>query len=268
MCDLGKHCAWLASHSPSGVGRVVRQLGITYKRGREYVHSPDPDYVAKRQFIADLLEQLRQAPGRLILLFGDEVTIYRQPTLTRAYEAVGRLIQPLARLSYRRNVADRVLGVVEATSGRVLTKRLDHVTAQQFVTFLIELVLAYPLAERLYLVVDNWPVHVHPDVLCALEPQISPFAYHRPAHWSTEPTAWAREEYQGLQLPVQLILLPSYASWLNPIEKLWRKLRQEVLHLHRLADDDAGRRKAVDDFFAPFASGSADLLREVGLAPK
>jgi transposase len=246
---------------------VLRQLGIASKRGREHVHSPDPEYVAKRQYIAALLEQVRQAPGRLVLLFGDEVTIARQPTLARAYEAVGRAVQPLARLSYRRNAGDRILGVLEATSGRVLTARLKQVTAPAFVAFLIELVRQYPAAERLYVVVDNWPVHVHPDVLCALEPQRAPFAYHRPAHWSTDPSARAVQEYGHLHLPVQLVLLPSYASWLNPIEKLWRKLRQEVLHLHRLADDDVARRQAVDAFFAQFAVGSADLLREVGLTP-
>ena len=40
----------------------------------------------------------------------------------------------------------------------------------------------------------------------------------------------------GWQLPIQLVPLPTYASWCNPIEKLWRQLRQELLHLHRFAD--------------------------------
>ncbi|MGQ9628202.1 MAG: transposase [Anaerolineae bacterium] len=34
-----------------------------------------------------------------------------------------------------------------------------------------------------------------------------------------------------------MLCLPTYASWFNPIEKLWRWLKQDVLHLHRLNED-------------------------------
>ncbi len=51
----------------------------------------------------------------------------------------------------------------------------------------------------------------------------------------------------------------------NPIEKLWRKLRQEVTHLHRCADDLTALRKHVDQFLEQFAQGSPELLRYVGL---
>ncbi len=59
--------------------------------------------------------------------------------------------------------------------------------------------------------------------------------------------------------------LPTYASWANPIEKLWRWLRQDLLHLHRLAGDLAGLRAAVERFLERFAHGSLALLRYVGL---
>ncbi|HEX2909583.1 MAG TPA: IS630 family transposase, partial [Chloroflexia bacterium] len=57
----------------------------------------------------------------------------------------------------------------------------------------------------------------------------------------------------------------TYASWLNPIEKLWRKLRQEELHLHRLADDLAQLRARVDRFLDRFANDSLELLPYLGL---
>ena len=59
--------------------------------------------------------------------------------------------------------------------------------------------------------------------------------------------------------------LPTYASWTNPIEKLWRWLRQEVLHLHRLADRLEELRAEVRRFLDRFALGSLELLRYVGL---
>ena len=69
----------------------------------------------------------------------------------------------------------------------------------------------------------------------------------------------------GLQLPIQLIPLPTYASWTNPIEKLWRKGKQEVLHLHRWATQLQVLREEFLRFLAQYALGSLDLLRYVGL---
>jgi len=68
------------------------------------------------------------------------------------------------------------------------------------------------------------------------------------------------------QLPIQLVLLPTYASWCNPIEKLWRKLKQAVLHLHRRASDLKALRLLVTEFLQQFAAGSSELLRYVGLS--
>jgi hypothetical protein len=69
----------------------------------------------------------------------------------------------------------------------------------------------------------------------------------------------------GVLLRLQVITLPTYATWLNPIEKLWRKFRQEVDYLHLLADDWQRLRERVQAFFDQFAHGSVDLLRYVGL---
>ncbi len=66
-----------------------------------------------------------------------------------------------------------------------------------------------------------------------------------------------------LNLPIQLILLPTYASWTNPAEKVWRKLKQEELHLHCLADVWEALKQRVAAFLDRFAQGSRELLRYV-----
>jgi len=63
---------------------------------------------------------------------------------------------------------------------------------------------------------------------------------------------------------IEPVWLPTYAPWLNPIEKLWRWLRQDVLKLHRLAGDRASLRGRVNQFLGQFATGSHALLHYPG----
>ena len=150
---------------------------------------------------------------------------------------------------------------MDALTGRVVYRRAHRITLATLVQFYRDLRAAYPEAERIYVVQDNWPVHFHPDVLAALEPQQCPWPYYRPKHWSPEPSPTARR----LHLPIQLVPLPTYASWANPIEKLWRWLKHDVLHLHRDADQWSELQSRVGRFLDQFGNGSPALLRYVGL---
>jgi transposase len=228
------------------------------------VHSPDPDYDAKRDWIAACQQEARASGGRIVTLVEDEVSIYRQPSLAPAWSERGT--QPCAERSLRSNTRTRVAATLDVTSGRVLYHRAATITVPGLVGFYQRLVAAYPRAERIYLILDNWPVHAHADLLCALEPQLSPYPWRRLRAWSDEPHPRARMAWGHLALPIQLVPLPTYASWLNPIEKLWRKLKQELIHLHPFADDLPALRAHIDAFLDAFAEGSDDLLTYVGLA--
>ncbi len=54
-----------------------------------------------------------------------------------------------------------------------------------------------------------------------------------------------------------------YASWCNPIEKLWRKLRQDMTRLRRWADDLETLRTEIDHFLDQFAMARWSCLRYV-----
>jgi len=83
----------------------------------------------------------------------------------------------------------------------------------------------------LFLVWDNRPVPSHHDVLA-----------------------------EAARLQIRLLWLPTYSPWLNPIEKLWRKLRQEAVNGNRLADAWTALRTVVTAFLA-HAPGLAALCR-------
>lgn len=131
----------------------------------------------------------------------------------------------------------RIGGAMNAVSGQVTYVDGYIVGRAKVIELYRRLVQTYPHAKKIYVVQDNWSIHQHPEVLEAIQacPQIEPL--------------W----------------LPTYAPWLNPIEKLWRWLRQDILKLHRLASDPKGLRQRVNGFLDQFVEGSYALLRYVGL---
>ena len=246
-------------YSLSGLWRILAGHGLRWKRGRDHVRSPDPDYQAKLARVEALRAAVAATPDDAVLLYLDEVTYYRQPSLSSEYAAANS-DHPRAERSHKSNAATRIVAALDAQTGRVVAYQGRQIGVAELVRFYQTLADAYP-DRRLFVVVDNWPIHFHPDVLAALEPQESPFPILRPRSWPTEPSPGARR----LNLPIQLVPLPTYAPWANPIEKLWRWLKQDVLHLHRHADDLPALRALALDFLQRFANESHELLRYVGL---
>lgn len=249
----------------SSLWHLLDRLGIRWLRGRSHVHSPDPLYQAKRDYIACVEQQVRKSAGKQILLYQDECSYERQPTLASAYAPSHDPLR--AEQSYRSNTKTRLAAALDMQTGAVQAISGSKVGIKHLVEFYQQVRQSYPHAERIWIVQDNWPVHFHPDVLVALEPQICPFPFSRPSHWPEHPSPAAIRRYGDWKLPIQLVVLPSYASWCNPIEKLWRKLKQEILHMHRQADDLANLRERVLAFLQQFEAGSPELLRYVGLLP-
>lgn len=259
---LLESCDWLSLKSESGLSQLLKRLGISYKRGRDYVHSPDRNYDAKLTLIELMRLRAYYAPERYAFLYLDELTYYRQPTLARAYESVGKN-QALARRSHCSNNSFRVLAALDALSGQVHYLQRSKTNIACFTQFWYLLHEKYPDKETIYVVVDNWPVHYHADVLAPLIAQNFPFPPKLPANWSTTPSRKAKID----TLPIQLLALPTYASWLNPIEKLWRWLKQDILHLHRLSNAWTELRQLVAQFLETFSSSSKQLLQYTGLLP-
>jgi len=261
-------CKWLEINTLSGLSKLLKRLGISYKRGRSYIYSPDQNYQQKMDFIAQCLLKVWYAPEKYILLYQDEFTIYRQPTIARDYEQMGKY-QPLARRSYRCDTEFRGIGALNAVTGQVTYHQASKADIRQLVIFYDMVVKDYPHIETIYMVQDNWPVHYHPDLLIHLQPQHFQFPIYLPSNWSKEPSVKARRESQKRieKLPIRIVQLPTYASWANPIEKLWRWVRQSILHLHRLSDEWQTLKQRVMDFMQAFAKGSDELLRYVGLSP-
>lgn len=235
LVDVGRVLSWLTNRSLPGIYKVLKRLGFSRKQAQAFIRSPDAAYALKWRAILAAYQDAVEHPERAVLLFGDELTYWRRPAVRAMHQRRG---QRQCRVYDRpgANTQTRIVAVVNACTGQVTYRQRSHVGRFELVAFYEQVRQDYPTVPRLYLVLDNWPTHKHPLVLEA--------AQHHALH---------------------LLFLPTYASWLNPIEKLWRWLRQDVLHCHPFADDLAQLRQAVTRWLDRFRSGSHYLLFFIGL---
>jgi DDE superfamily endonuclease len=232
---VGRAVPWLRGRAPGTIRRILRRLRVRYKRGRLYLHSPDPAYDAKLRAVTGAQVLARACPDRAVLLYEDELTYYRRPTLARDWAPVGA-DAPRVPAGLRRNHRRRVAAWLDATSGRLFAWQHAHFDVATLIRCSRQVRAAYPQAAAIYLAQDNWPVHHHPALRAALA-----------------------------ELGIEVLPLPTYAPWTNPVEDLWRGLAADVLHHHPFADDWAGLQRAVADWLAAWAADPVGLLRLAGL---
>ena len=225
--------AWLADYTLSGVWRLLHRHDLKLRSARVQQYSPDPDYASKVANLEMCLWEARRYPRSVVAVFLDEFGYRRWPEPAPDWADLA----PLADRQQTKDQQWRTIGSLNPLTGQVNYLDGYIVGRAKVIEFYGHLVEAYPRARQLYVIQDNWSIHSHPEVLEALKqwPQVEP------------------------------VWLPTYAPWLNPIEKLWRWLRQDVLKLHRLANSWPELRGRVHAFLDQFAQGSTRLLEHVGL---
>jgi transposase len=226
---------WLTEYTVSGVWRVLQGCGLGLHASVARLFSPDPAYHRKVRRLHRCVREAARHPDTVVALFLDEFGYQRWPEVAPTWGAEVTVAQRAGT-----NQQWRTIGALNALTGQVNYLDGYIVGRQQVIQFYTQLDRTYPTQDRLYVIQDNWNIHTHPDVLTALAtyPRIKP------------------------------VWLPTYAPWLNPIEKLWRWLRQDVLKMHRWVADWPLVKQRVRDFLDQFAHGSQDLLRYVGLVGK
>lgn len=227
----------LKDYSLSGVWRVLDRAGIRVRMSQVAHYSPDPAYAEEGASLEACSRQAAQAPARIVVVVLDEMGYHRWPEPALTWWPGAPAPAPEAERVDANNQQWRLSGALNALTGQVHYLDNDIVGREQISRLYRQIDRLYPEAERIYVVQDNWSVHQHPDVLTTLTglPRLTP------------------------------VWLPTYAPWLNPIEKLWRWLRQRVLKGHRLAGEWEALQQRVRACLDQFRGGSQALLRYVGL---
>ena len=218
--------------------KALQRLKIKRKQGRLCVHSPDPHYLLKVGWIQRACEAAKLYPNEVVVLYADELSFYRRPTLTGGGVYYPCAEEPTFPVVAGYNTRHRLGAAMDILTGKVVWVDSKVVGASALCLLLRKIRQAYGPSATIFVVWDNWPVHWQRDVLTTATDQ-----------------------------NIQLLWLPTYAPWLNPIEKMWRWLKQCVLHNHTLAQHFDLLKEQARAFLNRFALGSAELLRYVGLLP-
>lgn len=222
--------------SVSGLWRVLESLDIRFRRAWEYMTSPDPEAEVKLAQIEQAKQAAQAHHERIVALWLDELTLYRLPSVSDVWcDAQGRAQK--AHWTSGNNTKLRVVGALNHITGQISVRQRSTIGKIQLGHFYEQLRQTYPDAETIYAIQDCWPVHQVESVLLAAQQQ-----------------------------SVTPLFLPTYSSWRNPIEKVWRKLKQDVVHMHPWAEEWQRFKDEVRNFFRPFEQPNQELLRYVGLS--
>lgn len=234
--DIRQVVSWLKSCTISGVYRILQRLKITLKKAITYVSSPDPDETLKLRQMTIAYSAALHQPEKYVVLFQDELTYYSQPRGILKYGSVGAH-SPRVYRAVADNVMTRIGAVVDGITGQVVYQQADKFGKMAMEKLYRQIREVYP-ERRIFVIQDNVNFHYSENVLATAE-----------------------------ELDIYPVFLPTYASWRNPAEKLWRWLQADTLHGHEFAHDVALLHNRVGDFLDQFAHGSSKLLRYIGLLP-
>ena len=201
--------------SPTTLRTTLHRLGLRWRRPRLAMpRKTDPEQAAKQWRIA---EAVLGAGPEAAILYADESRVQTLPLVRAMWSWVGqqwRVPTPGA------NTARAIFGALEIRTGRWTYLVRERMRKEDFIAFLEHLLVVSP-AHPIILIVDNYSSHTAGDV-----------------------KAWLAAHPR-----LQLHFLPKYCSHLNPVERIWLQLKDD-LAANRLYGSIKVLLTTVDEFFA------------------
>ncbi|GAB3967649.1 IS630 family transposase [Actinoallomurus acanthiterrae] len=186
----------VASISRESIRQILRAGGITWQATKTWKASNDPDFITKMRRVLELYDSPPD-DGRVVC--ADEFgPLNLQPRPGHAWRLTGHPAR--LRATYNRHGGVRhMLAALDLNSGKMIYRIRTRKRSGEFLSFL-KILRARRPGEKLYLILDNFSPHKHPDVV-----------------------SWAAGN------DIELVFLPTYASWLNWIEAEFAALRYFAL---------------------------------------
>jgi transposase len=215
------------------LAEFLRNLGFSYQKAKFVAGHLDE--VARHRWCRRTWPELvrRARAAGALLLFGDEASFPQWGSLSYTWAPVGE--QPVVKTSGQRK-GWKVFGLLDYFTGRLFHQGTEgRLNSASYLAFLRQ-VLAQT-TERIFLVQDGARYHTSKETQAF-------FAAHAERLTVTQ--------------------LPSYSPDYNPIEKLWKQVKQEETHLVYFPTFEALRDK-VETALVKFARRAEDILQLCGL---
>lgn len=173
---------YVTTISVETVRRVLRERGVSWQATKTWKASTDPDFTTKMRRILDLYDH--PPPGGRVLCVDEFGPLNLQPRPGRAWRPQAHPVR--LRATYHRDHGVRhMIAALDLATGRLHYRIRDRKRWREILSFLKTLRARWP-NQKLYLICDNFSAHKHPEV-----------------------RAWCAANH------VELVFLPTYASWLN-----------------------------------------------------
>lgn len=221
------------TYSVHYISELLRNMGFTYQKAK-FV-SDHLNEEKRAQWLAKTWpEALAVAEEKnAYLLFGDEVSFPQWGTLSYTWARRGH--QPTIKTSGKRK-GYKVFGLIDYFTGRFFYKcQEERLTSATYAAFLEE-VLA-KTRKHIVIIQDGARYHT---------------------------SAAMRAFFDKHKDRLTVFALPSYSPDYNPIEKLWKKIKQKGTHLHYFPTFDALKEK-VHESMELFENASKDVLSLFGM---
>lgn len=214
------------------LAQLLKSLGFSYQKAKFVADHLDEK---KRQLwqqktLAEAIELARQQNA--YLLFGDEASFPQWGTLSYTWSRRGRQFE--VKTSGKRK-AYKVFGLIDYFTGKFFSQatesRLTSVSYEAFLTQVLS-----QSKRRIVLVQDGARYHTSKAMQAF-------FARHSER--------------------LTVFQLPSYSPDFNPIEKLWKKVKEQETHLHYFPTYESLKEK-VDQALIKFANAPQEILALFG----
>ena len=184
------------TYHPQSVVKLVHRLGFSYKKTT--LVAPKADPAKQEAFVAKLDKQMSQLPLDEVVYFADAVHPQHNTRPDNGWIAVGEQRQIACNSSrYRVNIN----AVVNAQNPVEVIARQDVTINSSSTIALLSMVLkANPIKRQIHIYCDQATYYV-----------------------SKEVSDWLVDK------PIKLHFLPTYSPNLNPIERLWKFMRGQVI---------------------------------------
>lgn len=220
------------SYSVYYIAQLLKNLGLSYQKARFVADDADPKKRKQwREKTWPAILKLAQEK-KAYILFGDEASFPQWGTLTYTWAPRGQ--QPVVKTSGKRK-GYKVFGLIDYFTGRFFyqctQEKLASASYQEFLKAVLR-----QTRKPIILVQDGAKYHTSKSTR-------EFFAQH--AHRLT------------------VFDLPSYSPDYNPIEKLWKKIKQKETHLHYFPTFESLMNK-VEEAMVRFANAPDEVLSLFG----